>query len=137
MLSRLKDRDFIYLFRYVVLAVALSCLFLTGCLPKKVPAQPKIANICNDERVLAKKAAIENIDYIVVLDAKHTIINNQPYEEFEQKLRIFNMEELRKLLDNFNALVDYIRCIHGAYGEKEKEYDFDEVNRNADGLKME
>ena len=136
MLNKLKDRDFICLFRHV-LAVVLSCLFLTGCLPKRVPPRPEIADICKAERVLAKKAASENIEYVVIFDKKPAIKNNQPYEESEQKLRIFNMKELRKLLDNFNALVAYISCIHRAYGEKEKYYDFDEVNRNADGLKME
>ena len=139
MLNRLKDRYFICLFRYIVLAVALSSLLLTGCLPKRVPTQPEIANICNDERELAKKAAVENIEYVVVFDTKHTIKNNQPYKEFEQKLRIFNMEELHKLLDNFSALIDYIDCLHNAYEVKgeEEEYDFDKVNRNADILKLE
>ncbi len=136
MLSRLKDRDFISFFRHV-LVVALSCFFLTGCIPKRVPPRPEIADICNAERILAKKAASENIKYVVIFDTKLVIKNNQPSEEFEQKFRIFNMEELHKLKGNFNALVYYIDCLHKAYGTKEKEYDFDEVNRNADGLKME
>ncbi len=137
MLNKLKNRDFICLFRYLVLAVVLSSLFLTGCIPKRVPPRPEIADICKTERVLAKKAAIENIEYIVILDTKPAIKNNQPSKKAEQKFRIFNMEELHKLLDNFSALVEYIGCIHRAYGDKEKEYDFDEVNRQADGLKME
>ena len=137
MLSRLIDRPFIRFFRYSVLAVALSFLFLSGFLSKKVQAQPKIADICSAERTLAKKATSENIEYIVILDKKSVIRNNQPYEKMEQKFRIFNMKELHKLLGNFNALIEYISCLHRAYGEKEKYYDFDEVNRNADGLKME
>tara|TARA_B100000315_G_scaffold33208_1_gene27883 strand:- start:2483 stop:2839 length:357 start_codon:yes stop_codon:yes gene_type:complete len=117
--------------------VALSFLFLTGFLPKKVQAQPKIADICKAERALAKKAATENIAYIVIFDKTSAIKNNEQYEKIEQKFRIFDMKELHKLIDNFNALVEYISCLHRTYGEKEKYYDFDEVNRNADGLKME
>jgi len=136
MLNKLKDRSFISFFLHA-LVVALSSLFLTGFLPNKVQAQPKIKDICIAERVLAKKAATENIEYLVVLDKKSAMKNNQPYKKVEQKFRIFNMKELHKLLGNFNALVEYISCIHRVYGEKEKYYDFDEVNRNADGLIME
>jgi len=138
MLNKLKDRSFISFFRHA-LVVALSSLFLTGFLPNKVQAQPKIKDICIAERVLAKKAATENIEYLVVLDKKSAMKNNQPYKKVEQKFRIFNMKELHKLLDNFSALVDYIDCMHSAYGVKgeEEEYDFDEVNRNADILKLE
>ena len=136
MLIILKDRSFISFFRHA-LVVALSSSFLTGFLPNKVQAQPKIKDICIAERVLAKKAATENIEYLVVLDKKPAMKNNQPYKKVEQKFRIFNMKELHKLLGNFNALVEYISCIHRAYGKKEKYYDFDEVNRNADGLIME
>ena len=124
-------------FWHIGAATVILSLFFPGCHFKKVleqpkvAEQPKLAEICIEERALADKATHENIGYLVILDARTNQKNNQTSVDLEHQFRIFGKEDLNKILNNFDSLVEYINCLHRAYRTKKEEYDFEQVNIDA------
>tara|TARA_Y100000294_G_scaffold140149_1_gene133818 strand:- start:195 stop:626 length:432 start_codon:yes stop_codon:yes gene_type:complete len=124
-------------FWHIGAATVILSLFFPGCHFKKVPEQtkvaeqPKLAEICIEERALADKATHENIGYLVILDTKANQKNNQTSADIEHQFRLFGKEDLNKILFNFDSLVEYINCLHRAYRTEREEYDFEQVNIDA------